>query len=186
VRAERGGFEVDLDDGGVLAHQRPVPHRPHVQGAAPADDEVGGLDQLGGQRGGEPAADVEVERVPAKQPAGDGRRRQQRPRPLPQLPQLAPGQPGAAPGDEDRAPRARQRVRQRRHLRPLREGRRRRKRRLRLEGVRRDLRLHVKREVHQDRATLGQGGPAGALEVGSRRFRGADALGNGPDRGGER
>ena len=60
------------------ADQPAVPHRPHVQRAAPADDQVGAADQLGGQRRGEAAGDVERPRVAREQALGDGRRRQQR------------------------------------------------------------------------------------------------------------
>jgi hypothetical protein len=49
VRAERALLDVDLDELRVRAEQLPVPGRPHVQRAAPADDEVGPDDQLGGQ-----------------------------------------------------------------------------------------------------------------------------------------
>ena len=50
VGAERGVLDVDLHHGGPVRDQVPVPHGPHVQGAAPADDQVGALDQPGGQR----------------------------------------------------------------------------------------------------------------------------------------
>jgi hypothetical protein len=49
VRAEGRRVVVDLYDGGVRADQPAVPHGPHVQCAAPADDQVGLLDQFGRQ-----------------------------------------------------------------------------------------------------------------------------------------
>ena len=58
VPAERAGLVVHLHDDGARRDQRAVPHRPHVQRAAPADDEVRAPDQLGRQRRGEAAADV--------------------------------------------------------------------------------------------------------------------------------
>ena len=61
------------------ADQPAVPGRPHVQRAAPADDEVGAADQLGGERRGEPAGDAERPRVPANRPVGHRRGGQQRP-----------------------------------------------------------------------------------------------------------
>ena len=50
VGAERGVLDVDLDHGGPGRDQVAVPHGPHVQGAAPADNQVGALDQLGAER----------------------------------------------------------------------------------------------------------------------------------------
>ena len=41
VRADGARLVVDLDHGRVRADQRAVPQRPHVQRAAPADDQVG-------------------------------------------------------------------------------------------------------------------------------------------------
>ena len=74
------GVEVDLHHRRVRADQRAVPHRPHVQRAAPADDEVGAADQLGGQRRGEAAGDAERPRVAGEQAVRDGRGREQRAR----------------------------------------------------------------------------------------------------------
>ena len=56
------GSSVDLDHGRVVADSVPCRMRPHVQRAAPADQQVGVLDQVGRDRGGEAAADVETER----------------------------------------------------------------------------------------------------------------------------
>ena len=56
---QSAAIDVHLHDDGVVGDQPAVPHGPHVQRAAPADDQVGGADELGGQRGGEAAGDVE-------------------------------------------------------------------------------------------------------------------------------
>ena len=72
VRAERVRVEVDLDHGRVVADEGAVAQRPHVQRAAPADEQVRAGDQLGRDRSGESAAHVEIERVSAEKPAGDG------------------------------------------------------------------------------------------------------------------
>jgi hypothetical protein len=50
VQAERGGVVVHLHNDGVGGDQPAVPHRPHVERAAPADDEVRATDELRGQR----------------------------------------------------------------------------------------------------------------------------------------
>ena len=57
LRPSASGSTSTCTTVGVRADQRAVAHRPHVQGAAPADDEVGAADQLGGERRGEPAGD---------------------------------------------------------------------------------------------------------------------------------
>ena len=94
-----------------VADERAVAQRPHVQRAAPPDEQVGVADQLGGDRRGEAAADVEVERVAAEQPARDRRGGEQRARCA-----SASARSGsraaarAAPGQEHRAARAREQV----------------------------------------------------------------------------
>ena len=106
VRADRGCVVVHLDHGGLRADQVAVPHRPHVQRAAPAHDQVGRADQLGGQRGGEPAAHVQVPGIAPEQALGRGRGGQQRAAGLGQPLQVAAGlgDAGAPPGDEHRPP----------------------------------------------------------------------------------
>ena len=109
VGAEGLGVEVDLHDDGAVGDQPAVPHRPHVQGAAPADDQVGAADQLGGQRRGEPAGDVQRPRAAGEQSLRHRRRGQQRAGTrsascLQRGP--APGPASAAAGHEHR-PRAR-------------------------------------------------------------------------------
>ena len=71
------------------ADQLAVPHRPHVQRAAPADDQVGAADQLGRQRRGEAAGDVERPPVVVEQPLRGGARREQRARCAPPVPRSA-------------------------------------------------------------------------------------------------
>ena len=82
VDAECVGFEVDLGDHGAVRDQATVPGGPHVQRAAPGDHQVGPPDQVGGERGGEPAGDVEVPRVAGEQSLRGGRHGEQRAAPL--------------------------------------------------------------------------------------------------------
>lgn len=103
VGAECGFVQVDLDDLGVGTDQGAVPHRPHVQGAAETDDQVGAGDQFGGERGGESSGDAEVEVAVVEQPLGDRGGGQQRPGVLRQFGDLRAGLASAAAGDEDRA-----------------------------------------------------------------------------------
>ena len=59
----------------VAPGERAVPQRPHVERAAPADEEVGVRDELGGDRGGEAAGDVQRPRVTGEQTLRDRGRR---------------------------------------------------------------------------------------------------------------
>ena len=103
--ADRRSLVVDLDDCRTVGDQPTVPHRPHVEGAAPPDDQVGAVDQLGGERRGEPAGHVQRPRVAVEQALGDRRRGDERPG---RLGELLEGVPAArtaraAAGDEHRA-----------------------------------------------------------------------------------
>jgi len=96
VRAERGLLVVHLHYPGARADQGAVPHGPHVQRAAPTDDEVGAGDQLGGQRGREATGDAEPELLGLEQPVGDRRGGDQGAAPLGQVLQGLPCSGGAA------------------------------------------------------------------------------------------
>ena len=102
VRAERVRVEVDLDHGRVVADERAVPQRPHVQRAAPADQQVGVLDQVGRDRGGEAAADVETERRVAEQAARDGGGGKKSPRTFGQMLYFFSRISSAPAGEKDR------------------------------------------------------------------------------------
>ena len=108
MRADRVRVEVDLHHPRSRADQRAVPRRPHVQGAAPADDQVRVADQLGGQGRGEPAGDPERPRVAGEQAVRDGRGREQRSGGGAERPQLAAGRARAAARDEHGALRRRE------------------------------------------------------------------------------
>src|SRR6185369_10347642 len=73
IDAERGGVQIDLGHGGSRADQPAMARGPHVEGAAPGDDEIGLGDELGGERRGEPARDVEVPGIADEQALGGGR-----------------------------------------------------------------------------------------------------------------
>ena len=77
--ADRLSLVVDLDDCRTIGDEPTVAHRPHVQGAAPPDDQVGAVDQLGGERRGEPAGHVQRPRVAVEQSFGDRGRGDERP-----------------------------------------------------------------------------------------------------------
>jgi hypothetical protein len=49
VPAYRGGVQINLNDCRAGSDQGPVTHRPHVERAAPAHDQVGAPDQFGGE-----------------------------------------------------------------------------------------------------------------------------------------
>ena len=150
-----------------------VARGPHVQRAAPADDEVGAHDELGGQRRGEAARDAERPRVAVEQPVRDGRRRQQRPARASQLPQRFPAAAGAAAGDEHRPFGGVEQVRQvgrppptsgRTGAGPAIGG-------SGSAGVGRGLDLDVQRQVQHHGPALLQRGPEGPHGVGHRARR---------------
>ena len=139
-------------------------------GAAPAHDQVGPADQLGGQRRGEAAADLEVVRA---------RREQARPTAevvssAPHASASAPGRPGlrrpgAPPGQEHRPLRARAATRASSAAASGagRAGPQRRRRRDRRRVALR--RLDVEREIEHHRATRRLRGPVGPDDVVHRR-----------------
>ena len=112
VCAELRRVAVYLGDDRAGADQLPVPQCPHVQRAAPANHQVSAADQLGGQRRGKAAADIEIPGIAAEQALGRGRGGQQRPARVGQRLQVGPGpgDPGPAPGDEHRPPGPHQRI----------------------------------------------------------------------------
>ena len=176
--------------------QRAVPHRPHVQGAAPADDQVGVADQLGRAGGGEAARDPERPRVAGEQSLGHRRLRQQRPGALGRVGDGRTRAASPAPGDEDRPLGTSYGLGQLLHRRSrtsrvqvasrpsgssgeLRLGRPR-------SPTSRLLRLHGQRQVQQDRTPRGHRGPDGIAGDGGRRRRVVDPERHGPDRPGQR
>ena len=66
-------IEVDLDDHCIGPHQPAMAGRPHVQGGAERQQEVGAGHQLRRQRGREAAGDADRPRVAGKEPAGHRR-----------------------------------------------------------------------------------------------------------------
>jgi hypothetical protein len=112
MRAERVGIQVNLPDRRLRPDEVTVPGRPHVQRAAPADDQVGVADQLRSERRSEPARDVERPGAAVEEPFRDSTRREQRPAHLAEFEQRLARSEGtrAAPGDEYRALRVGQRV----------------------------------------------------------------------------
>ena len=166
---------------------RAVAHRPHVERAAPADDQVGRADQLGRERRGEAAAHIEVPGIAAEQALGRGRGGEQRPARVGEPLQVGPGvrHPGAPPGDEHRPLRAGQDAGQLgRRLRPGRAGAQRRRRRDHRRVTLR--RLDVERHREHHRAALCLRGPVGPGHVGGGRAGRVQPVGLRPDRGGER
>ncbi len=122
VRAEGGRVVVDLYDGGVRADQPAVPHGPHVQRAAPADDQVGFLDQFGRQGRREASGHVERPWIAVEQAAGDGRGREQRAMLFGERRQGVPGtgRTRSPAGHEDRPPGPLQHPHERLHVGELR------------------------------------------------------------------
>ena len=169
--------------------ERPVAHRPHVQGASPADDQVGATDQLGRERRGEPAGDAERPRVAVEQPVGDGARRQQRAAALGERLQRLPATsaPAAATDDEDRPIGGRQRRSEPGRTFGVRRcgglvGR-----RGEAVGAGRHLRrLHIERQVEQHRAPLVARRPVGGRGISDSGARRRDSRRHGADGGGER
>src|SRR5690606_4502874 len=161
VAAQRGRIEVHLDHGGVRRDQPAVPGSPHVQRAAPGDDQVRAADELGGERGGETAGDVQVPRVAGEEAPRGGGDREQGPAPVRERGQRGPGRVGAAggaaAGDEDRPAGCAQPLRQGVYLvggrdrdRPQRGGH-----RGGYLAARRLARLHVQRQAEYHRGARG-------------------------------
>src|SRR5262249_40093386 len=108
VAAQRGRVEVDLGDRRAGADELAVSGGPHVQRATPGDDEVGLGDERRGQRGGEPAGDVEVPRVAGEEALRGGGHGQQRAPAVGERDERLAGARAprrAPPRDEDRPPR---------------------------------------------------------------------------------
>ncbi len=190
VGAERLRIVVDLDHGGTVRDQMSVPHRPHVEGAAPPDDQVGAADQLGGERRGEPAGHVERPRAAVEQPLGHGRRREQRSRRVAELLEGDPasGATGPSASDEHESLGPVQRVDERRQVTVVRRDRSAPRRgRGAGRGVgRHRLGLQRQRDVEHDGPAPVTGQLDGGAGLGDRGRRGRDPGRHRRHRGGER
>ena len=78
-----------------------MPHGPHVQGAAPADDQVRPGDELRSQRRGETAGDAQVEGLTVEEPVGNCRGSHECAAGLRQGENRVAGAPSPAAGDKN-------------------------------------------------------------------------------------
>jgi hypothetical protein len=179
--------DVDLHDSRRRADQRAVPHRPHVQRAAPPDHEIGTRDQLGRKRRREPPGHVKGPRVVVEKALGHRAGREQGSGLLCEPTESIPARRRSRPstGHEHRSS-------CRREKRPHGvevgcgwRSRWRRRDRLDVDGRRHRISLQTERKVEQHGAAFDLGDPVGRGGCAHRAVSGLDRQRGGPDGFGE-